>query len=118
MREANPERQDTLDLVVVETEIVSEEVISEMTPTLLPESIHLVWASEITIELFVDQLKVVEEHRKGMKPLGKYKKRDLPTKICERCGRPMVWRARWRRNWEAIKFCSERCRRTKTAITS
>jgi len=54
MREANPERQDTLDLVVVEPEIVSEEVISEMTPTLLPESIHLVWASEITIELFVD----------------------------------------------------------------
>lgn len=39
------------------------------------------------------------------------KKRDLPTKICPACVRPFSWRKKWERNWEEVKFCSERCRR-------
>lgn len=42
-----------------------------------------------------------------------YKKSDLPTKICAACGKPMAWRKRWRKNWEEVKFCSERCRKNK-----
>lgn len=31
-------------------------------------------------------------------------------KLCAVCGRTMAWRKSWAKNWEAVKFCSERCR--------
>lgn len=39
------------------------------------------------------------------------KKSDLPSKICQTCGRPFVWRKKWEKVWEEVKYCSERCRR-------
>jgi hypothetical protein len=39
------------------------------------------------------------------------KKTDLPTRICARCGLPFSWRKKWARDWDNVKFCSERCRR-------
>jgi len=33
------------------------------------------------------------------------------SKICVACGRRMEWRKKWERNWESVKFCSDRCRR-------
>lgn len=39
------------------------------------------------------------------------KKSDLPRKDCLHCGLPFVWRKKWVRSWDAVKFCSERCRR-------
>jgi hypothetical protein len=41
------------------------------------------------------------------------KKQHLPSKPCEVCGRPFVWRKKWEEVWDEVKFCSERCRRTK-----
>lgn len=41
-------------------------------------------------------------------------KSHLPSKPCQACGRPMSWRKAWARNWDEVKFCSERCRRHKT----
>lgn len=38
------------------------------------------------------------------------KKADLPVKSCAACGRPMVWRKAWAKTWDAVKFCSDRCR--------
>ncbi|MDP3403699.1 MAG: DUF2256 domain-containing protein [Brevundimonas sp.] len=38
-------------------------------------------------------------------------KGDLPSKDCPVCRRPFVWRAKWARDWDQVKFCSERCRR-------
>jgi hypothetical protein len=38
------------------------------------------------------------------------KKSDLPAKTCATCGRPMVWRKRWRSNWAEVRYCSDRCR--------
>ena len=42
-------------------------------------------------------------------------KAHLPSKPCQACGRPMSWRKAWARTWDEVKYCSERCRRTKTA---
>ncbi|MES3011835.1 MAG: DUF2256 domain-containing protein [Pseudomonadota bacterium] len=42
-------------------------------------------------------------------------KQALPQKVCAACGLPMVWRKSWARNWDSVKFCSERCRRAKPA---
>lgn len=42
-------------------------------------------------------------------------KAQLPSKPCQACGRPMVWRKAWARSWDAVKFCSERCRRQRPA---
>jgi hypothetical protein len=39
------------------------------------------------------------------------RKPDLPVKTCATCGRPMVWRRKWARVWDAVRHCSERCRR-------
>lgn len=38
-------------------------------------------------------------------------KAALPVKPCLHCGRPMVWRKRWKAVWEEVRYCSERCRR-------
>ena len=35
------------------------------------------------------------------------------AKDCLHCERPMTWRKKWERDWENVKFCSDRCRRTK-----
>ncbi len=35
---------------------------------------------------------------------------ELPTKVCDYCGREFEWRKKWERNWEAVRFCSTRCR--------
>jgi hypothetical protein len=42
-------------------------------------------------------------------------KAALPVKNCAACARPMVWRRAWAANWEAVKYCSERCRRSGAA---
>lgn len=38
------------------------------------------------------------------------KKADLPTKICAACQRPFAWRKKWERDWEQVRYCSDRCR--------
>lgn len=37
----------------------------------------------------------------------------LPEKICITCQKPFKWRKKWERNWGEVKYCSERCRRSK-----
>lgn len=39
------------------------------------------------------------------------KKSDLPTKQCAHCALPFAWRKKWERDWDQVKYCSERCRR-------
>jgi hypothetical protein len=41
------------------------------------------------------------------------KKSDLPEKICPTCGRPFVWRKKWEKCWDEVKYCSDRCRAQK-----
>ena len=43
----------------------------------------------------------------------KYTKPNLPTKICAHCGREMEWRKSWAKNWDEVKYCSDRCRKEK-----
>ncbi|MFD2550681.1 DUF2256 domain-containing protein [Bizionia sediminis] len=43
------------------------------------------------------------------------KKQHLPTKTCPVCHLPFTWRKKWRNNWEHVIYCSERCKRNKTA---
>ncbi|WP_434063844.1 DUF2256 domain-containing protein [Roseateles subflavus] len=40
-------------------------------------------------------------------------KQDLPSKPCLHCGRPFAWRRKWARDWEQVRYCSERCRRAR-----
>ena len=37
-------------------------------------------------------------------------KSDLPEKLCAACGRPVRWRKKWERDWDAVRYCSEACR--------
>jgi hypothetical protein len=56
-------------------------------------------------------------HTKAEKPTGTgtgilmHKKSFLPTKLCAVCKRPFVWRKKWAKQWDQVKYCSERCRR-------
>ena len=40
-----------------------------------------------------------------------HKKPNLPQKICPVCQRPFTWRRKWVRDWDQVRYCSERCRR-------
>jgi len=40
-------------------------------------------------------------------------KQNLPEKICPHCQRPFVWRKKWARDWENVRYCSDACRRGK-----
>jgi len=41
------------------------------------------------------------------------KKQHLPTKVCVVCKLSFTWRKKWEKNWESVKYCSERCRKNK-----
>ena len=38
------------------------------------------------------------------------KKSDLPAKLCVVCARPFVWRKKWAKVWDEVRYCSDRCR--------
>ncbi len=49
-------------------------------------------------------------------PMRGRKKNELPSKTCLQCGRPFTWRKKWARDWEQVKYCSDKCRAsTKSA---
>ncbi|NNE31396.1 MAG: DUF2256 domain-containing protein [Winogradskyella sp.] len=40
-------------------------------------------------------------------------KQHLSQKICPVCERPFSWRKKWEKDWDTVKYCSEKCRRNK-----
>ncbi|ULH14612.1 DUF2256 domain-containing protein [Deinococcus sp. KNUC1210] len=36
---------------------------------------------------------------------------ERASKICVACGRPFSWRKKWERDWEHVRYCSDRCRK-------
>jgi hypothetical protein len=42
----------------------------------------------------------------------RFTKQTLPTKLCAACKKPFAWRKKWERDWEQVRYCSERCRRS------
>ncbi|WP_189577315.1 DUF2256 domain-containing protein [Marinobacter zhanjiangensis] len=42
-----------------------------------------------------------------------HKKTRLPSKLCPVCQRPFNWRRKWARDWDQVRYCSERCRRNR-----
>ncbi|MFN9750197.1 MAG: DUF2256 domain-containing protein [Planctomycetota bacterium] len=38
---------------------------------------------------------------------------SLPTRTCQSCGLAFSWRKKWERDWEQVKYCSDRCRRNR-----
>ncbi|MFK0332758.1 DUF2256 domain-containing protein [Rhizobium sp. NPDC090275] len=42
-------------------------------------------------------------------------KLHLPSKICPVCKRPFLWRKKWEKSWQNVKYCSERCRNARNA---
>jgi hypothetical protein len=35
---------------------------------------------------------------------------ERDAKVCARCGRPFTWRRKWARDWDQVKYCSDKCR--------
>jgi hypothetical protein len=74
--------------------------------------------ASLTVELDVPETKIMD--RATMKftfivelyfKLMKYKMK--PEKMCKTCGKPFTWRKKWRKDWENVLYCSERCKRNK-----
>lgn len=38
-------------------------------------------------------------------------------KTCAGCGRAITWRKKWARDWDSVRWCSDRCRRAKLSAT-
>jgi len=50
-------------------------------------------------------------HASGDSALAKMRKKsDLPAKLCVVCARPFVWRKKWAKVWDEVRYCSDRCR--------
>ncbi|MBE67222.1 MAG: hypothetical protein CL864_02005 [Cyanobium sp. SAT1300] len=45
-------------------------------------------------------------------------KTQRPTKVCPVCQRPFEWRKTWKKCWDEVVYCSERCRRRKNSTKS
>ena len=39
-----------------------------------------------------------------------HKRPNLPEKTCIVCGRSFSWRKKWKKVWDEVKYCSDRCR--------
>jgi hypothetical protein len=50
------------------------------------------------------------DHKASQRGEFRGNKANLPSKPCTVCGRPMVWRKAWAKNWEDVKVCSDACR--------
>ncbi|MDG1102536.1 MAG: DUF2256 domain-containing protein [Ascidiaceihabitans sp.] len=46
------------------------------------------------------------------------KKSELPIKTCATCERPFTWRKKWAKVWSEVRYCSERCRRSRNLKTT
>jgi hypothetical protein len=44
------------------------------------------------------------------------RKSDLPEKTCLACARPFSWRRKWKDCWDDVRYCSNRCRRSKNKM--
>ena len=42
---------------------------------------------------------------------------EREVKVCARCGREITWRAKWAKNWDSIKYCSDACRKHRVQST-
>ncbi|MFM7843012.1 MAG: DUF2256 domain-containing protein [Planctomycetota bacterium] len=42
-----------------------------------------------------------------------HQKPHLPSKICIVCQRPFLWRKKWAKVWNEVRYCSEACRRQR-----
>ncbi|MBM3919622.1 MAG: DUF2256 domain-containing protein [Sphingomonadales bacterium] len=40
-------------------------------------------------------------------------KKRIEPKICIVCHRPFEWRKKWEKNWDEVKYCSDKCRMHK-----
>lgn len=45
-----------------------------------------------------------------------HKKQNLPSKQCPQCGLPFVWRKKWAKTWDGVKYCSARCRQARKRV--
>nr|WP_311197115.1 DUF2256 domain-containing protein [Sheuella amnicola] len=52
-----------------------------------------------------------------LKTTFKGNKLSLPSKLCKACGRQMTWRKAWAKNWEHVLYCSNACRKSKSALS-
>jgi hypothetical protein len=49
-----------------------------------------------------------DRKKEGRKPKVK---NGIAPKVCLICEKNFEWRKKWARDWEQVKYCSERCRR-------
>ena len=40
-------------------------------------------------------------------------KENFSSKICVCCNKPFLWRKKWKKVWNEVKYCSEKCKRFK-----
>jgi len=43
------------------------------------------------------------------------KKADLPKKVCPVCHRPFTYRKKWRKVWDEVRYCLQKCRASRAS---
>jgi hypothetical protein len=45
----------------------------------------------------------------------KFKKTNLPQKTCIVCKRNFVWRKKWKKVWDEVRYCSRKCQMNRNS---
>ncbi len=48
--------------------------------------------------------------------MKRVKKQNLPSKMCLVCNKPFSWRKKWEKNWDDVKYCSDKCRGKRSSV--
>ncbi|MFN3210107.1 MAG: DUF2256 domain-containing protein [Roseovarius sp.] len=59
-----------------------------------------------------------QDRSRGGKAMKMRRKSELPTKVCAACGRPFAWRKKWEKVWDEVRYCSERCKRSRKGMNA
>jgi len=57
----------------------------------------------------------IKKHSPTINPMARIAKikNGFEPKTCQRCSLPFEWRKKWAKNWDEVKYCSDRCRENK-----
>ncbi|MFM5903642.1 MAG: DUF2256 domain-containing protein [Microbacteriaceae bacterium] len=59
-----------------------------------------------------EQLTTKNHRRLGDLKLIAKTKNGFTPKTCAKCGREFEWRKKWAKDWQNVRYCSEKCRRS------
>ena len=99
-----PSERSTRLAILEHTRMSAGPLFGRKATTGAPQIVNSAPQTALVIENLVNH-RVRRNHMPRMR-----QKADLPSKTCLYCARSFAWRKKWARDWDSVKYCSDRCR--------